>query len=138
MIAWRRSVHKFLVLFLFVTSQVWAAEFYQCKDAKGRPIFSQTPCAVDAKKQYVNEPGLKSEAQLKRLAASKRADDIRRKLIPEQYRTIMAMREYRDNELNASTDSGEQAAINQRYEEKISAARAKVKQLEQELSSLDF
>ncbi|WP_156820798.1 DUF4124 domain-containing protein [Dasania marina] len=129
-------MHKICLWLFVVSSPAFSAEFYQCKDAKDRPIFSQTPCEVGAKKQYVNETGLKGEAELKRLADSKRMDEIKRKLIPEQYRNIMALREQRNNALSSDIASAEQAAISQRYEQRIDEARITVKQLEQELSML--
>ncbi len=59
---------KLSPLLLVICTSNFAAEFYQCKNEKGHPVFTQTPCSEDAQLQFVNEPSRKSEATLLRLA----------------------------------------------------------------------
>ena len=124
-------------LLLLMCSPIFAAEFYQCKDEKGRAVFTQTPCSDDSKVYFVNEPNRKSEATLTRLANEKKKEEISQKLIPEQYRKIMSLRSERDDTLNqVGISLAERKKITASYEQKIDLARAKVKDLELQRDSL--
>ena len=91
----------FLLLFALLPFTAVAAEYYQCKDEKGRPVFSQTPCADGAQKQYVNEPASNGPEARKRRALEQRKDELRRKLIPAQYTKLEALRTERDEKIIA-------------------------------------
>ena len=132
---------KFLLIILMMPLSSFAAEFYKCKDEKGRPVFSQTPCAEGAQKRYVNEPASNGPEARKLKALEKRKDELRRHLIPDQYTKLQALRSERDEKIVVLRDelAGQKAIDNltAEYEVQIAKERAVLSKYKAEFDALN-
>jgi len=131
------------------------ADIYKCKDAHGQTVFSQLPCAPDAQKITVDttqptqaqaEATQEANAQNRKLSTD--GDEARRmqgarnrvqQLVSERDNEIAALRHkksYAANNLAGATweksISDEMQAVAERYNADISAARDRVRALEQQ------
>jgi hypothetical protein len=148
-----------LILALFVGNLAAnAAEIYQCKDAKGRSVFSQTPCGKDATKKTIQGPAelgtvIPDGDPAKRLIYSNERRELDRK-IASQKRYISGLQSSMDRDLAGlrakksqannnlagaqweQSISTEMQAVTERYRSKISIAENQLDRLLTESAEL--
>lgn len=149
---------SFVSALMAVCLNASATEIYQCKDAKGRSVFSQTPCGKDATKKIIEGPAelgtvIPDGDPAKRLIFSNERRELDRK-ITSQKRYISSLQSSMDRDLaglrakksHANNNlagaqweqsiSTEMQAVTERYRSKISVAENQLDRLLTESAGL--
>ena len=140
------------------------ADIYQCKDKQGHTVFSQLPCATDAKKitvktytptQYEIDGTKAANSQNQKLIeqgqAERHANNLQNKLSAAQQR-LHDLKEKRDLELNSlrskkalannnlagavyeNSISNEMRAISEKYSADITTTQQQISDLQKEIN----
>lgn len=134
---------------LFATAET---QFYQCKDANGRPVFSERPCGPDAVQGSVQGPELSGsvESDFSAVTASNKARDTEREIARLDYDVEQLERErdakiaeltrraeYANNNLAGAqfmqSLATERQAVTAQYQSKIEAVNEKIRRLTDQL-----